>query len=489
VLDLLTRLVDKSLVVVAEQPDGTARYRQLETLRLYGRQKLAARGEEAVRDRHAAHLVAQAEAHAGRVQGARALAERDFRWFARESDNLRAALGWLRDRGDAEQGLRLGAFLDAVWLRLGHLSEGRARLVELLALPAARAPTGLRARALVALARLARQQGDYVEARARFAESAAVARVAGDGQQEVWALFYLAELDARVGDPDAARRGVAALLAAAAALGDSGWQGDADHLLGLVAMRRQEYAAARGHLEAALAAWRAEGTRGNTAIVLRELGRAALGQGDRAAARAYLAESLAEGLALARERARYAVVGVAAAALEDFAGLAAAEARPTRAARLAGAAAAVRRDVDAPPGPGEAELLERKLAPARRALGPERYAAAWAAGRALPLEAAVAYALEEATEAAAAGSPPAASPRGRAGHICSPDGLSTREAEVLGLLAAGRTNREMAAALGLSPKTVERHLANIYAKIGARNRAEAATYALRHGLAPTSAPA
>ena len=67
--------------------------------------------------------------------------------------------------------------------------------------------------------------------------------------------------------------------------------------------------------------------------------------------------------------------------------------------------------------------------------------------------------------------------------LARPAGLSPREMEVLGLLAAGRSNREIAAALFLSPRTVQRHVANVYLKIGAHNRAEATTYALGHRLA------
>jgi DNA-binding NarL/FixJ family response regulator len=63
-----------------------------------------------------------------------------------------------------------------------------------------------------------------------------------------------------------------------------------------------------------------------------------------------------------------------------------------------------------------------------------------------------------------------------------PDGLSAREVEVLRLLAAGTSNREIAAALVLSLNTVYRHVSNIFAKTGAANRTEAALYALRHGL-------
>jgi DNA-binding CsgD family transcriptional regulator len=65
----------------------------------------------------------------------------------------------------------------------------------------------------------------------------------------------------------------------------------------------------------------------------------------------------------------------------------------------------------------------------------------------------------------------------------APAGLSPREAEILRLVAAGRTNREIADALYLSVRTVERHVTNLYAKIGARGRADATAFALRHGLA------
>jgi DNA-binding NarL/FixJ family response regulator len=64
-----------------------------------------------------------------------------------------------------------------------------------------------------------------------------------------------------------------------------------------------------------------------------------------------------------------------------------------------------------------------------------------------------------------------------------PAGLTGREAEVLALVAAGRTNREIAETLVLSHKTVARHLSNIFAKIGVTSRTQAAAYAFRHGLA------
>jgi DNA-binding NarL/FixJ family response regulator len=63
-----------------------------------------------------------------------------------------------------------------------------------------------------------------------------------------------------------------------------------------------------------------------------------------------------------------------------------------------------------------------------------------------------------------------------------PNGLSAREAEVLALIARGRTNKEIAGELFISEKTVQNHLASIFSKIGAGNRTEAAAYALKRGL-------
>ena len=65
--------------------------------------------------------------------------------------------------------------------------------------------------------------------------------------------------------------------------------------------------------------------------------------------------------------------------------------------------------------------------------------------------------------------------------------LTAREVEVLALLASGMSNREIAEALVLSVRTVERHIANLYDKIGAHDktaRATATAYAFRHGLVP-----
>jgi pimeloyl-ACP methyl ester carboxylesterase/DNA-binding CsgD family transcriptional regulator len=70
------------------------------------------------------------------------------------------------------------------------------------------------------------------------------------------------------------------------------------------------------------------------------------------------------------------------------------------------------------------------------------------------------------------------------GEPGNPDHLTAREVEVLRLIATGQTNREISQELVLSPRTVARHITNIYGKIGAHNKVDATAYAIRHHLTP-----
>jgi predicted ATPase len=170
VLELLTRLVDKSLVVV-ETHDGAPRYRLLETIRQYAREKLVASGEaeaNRVRKRHLAYYLALAEAAEPHLRTAEQLA-----WLARleaEHDNLRAALEWAcavpAPHKAHEAGMRLAAALGRFWYLHSHWSEGRNWLRQALAEPlAAEAQPGLRrarARALASLAWLMDETGEDI---------------------------------------------------------------------------------------------------------------------------------------------------------------------------------------------------------------------------------------------------------------------------------------------------------------------------------------
>ncbi|HEV2238806.1 MAG TPA: AAA family ATPase, partial [Ktedonobacterales bacterium] len=179
VLDLLARLVDKSLVLADEQ-QAAARYHLLETVRQYAGEKLLEAGEaESLRDRHLTCFLALAEeahSHSGTVE--------QYAWarrLAAEYDNLRTALEWSRAQpSETELELRLAGAMMFAWLAFGHLSAGRAALEQALARSNPHARTQARARALAMAGQLAGMQMDVAAASALHSESVAIYRELGD---------------------------------------------------------------------------------------------------------------------------------------------------------------------------------------------------------------------------------------------------------------------------------------------------------------------
>jgi DNA-binding CsgD family transcriptional regulator len=162
-------------------------------------------------------------------------------------------------------------------------------------------------------------------------------------------------------------------------------------------------------------------------------------------------------------------------ALPGLAGLATLEGDPVRALRLAGAASALEENAGIWAFPPIRDRHERWLAAAREALDADTGTTAWAAGIALPLEDAVAYALEPATTVGG----PAARAQDEA-----EDRLSPREREVLQLIAQGRSNREIAQSLFVTEHTVKYHVTSLFTKLDATSRAEAVARASALGLLP-----
>ncbi|MHB8574688.1 MAG: LuxR C-terminal-related transcriptional regulator, partial [Dehalococcoidia bacterium] len=161
-----------------------------------------------------------------------------------------------------------------------------------------------------------------------------------------------------------------------------------------------------------------------------------------------------------------------------------------RAAVLCGVSEVLCEVAGTPLYPAIRPLYEATVRRMRTRLGEQEFAAAWAEGRERDLGDAIAEIQRQPLPEARTAALSPASPD-RAGHdgaqdaIDRPGGLSPREWEVLGLLAAGLSNRRIGDALALSARTVERHIANIYAKIGAHGRAEATTFALRNASSQT----
>jgi non-specific serine/threonine protein kinase len=354
VLDLLTRLVDQSLVVADAPEAGPTRYRLLETLRQYAQQKLVDAEEvAAVRGRHAAHSLALAEQAAPALYGPEQLA-----WLDRlegEHANLLLALAWLAERGahgepeaDAatEAALRLGAALTQFWVIRGHIPTAGEWLGRLLALPGAQR-TAARARVLVCAAEIAEWRRDDPETLRLATEGLALAQAVGDPEGTAWAHAWL----------------------------------------GVTAWRARDPAAARLHLTASRRAFAALGYPSLAALSVM-----ALAEGDAATARARLTQAVT----VLRDGGS---VWSIPPDLRGLAQVAEVQGQPERAARLWGAVAAQHQALRGRSLPTAQDLhadsLEQTAASLRARLGDAAFDAAWAAGQAMSLEEAVADALAE----------------------------------------------------------------------------------------------
>ncbi len=471
VLEGVTALVEQSLLRLMEGVGGGSRYAMLETVREFGLERLAGSGEEdEIRRRHAGFFVAFAEAVAPTVFDADQRA--GLTQLAAELPNLRAAATWALDQGHAEAALRLGTATLAFLSVRGHPGEALRWLNEALAMPSSAAP-GIRADALFAAANFAALQGDLTQGAAFGEQALAIARAHGDALRAAEDHQGLGASAEWAGDFD---RAAACFRDGLASLGglDAGPQVEWVRAaltcdLGDVHLWRGEPERAVALAEEALAWWREVGQSWGVAWGLQTLAGAASASGDQARAAGLYDEVLSLRLESDDQS------GIAGA-LDGIAGVAAGRGQPERAARLLGAADALRRAIGFQVGPHYVRG-QQVLADVRARLGEQAFAAASEAGRALSQDEAVAEARAVIAEALGP-----ADRRPSSKGSGSPAGLTPRERDVLRLLAGGRSDREIAEVLFVGRRTVETHVANIFAKLGVNARAEAAAVAVRRGL-------
>lgn len=424
VLDLSASLADKSLVV-ADEHGGAMRYRLLETVRQYARDRLLEHGDGARwRDRHLAHFVAFAEACEPELLGAGqrgALDRADA-----EHDNLRTALEWAA-AGDVPAGLRLAGALFQFWWVRGHHDEARAWYEALLTVADGGADPALCAKAQNCAGVLAMARGDYAGSRALFERSLATRRSLDDRPGVARVLTNLGVAALEQGDYAAAQALNEEALATRRALGDRWATASSLTNLGHVAREQGDLATARARYEECLALHRALGDPRGIATSLLCFGNVAFDQEDYATARARFAESVALFREIAdRQSMAAALINLATAAsrmgelaearalfeecvalvqqlgdrrclafaLEGLADVALARSAPARAARIWGAAQRLREDIGVPLPPTERPHLERQVVAARTALGDDRaFEAAWMEGRSLAPDEVAAHAV------------------------------------------------------------------------------------------------
>jgi predicted ATPase/DNA-binding SARP family transcriptional activator/DNA-binding CsgD family transcriptional regulator len=517
VLELLSRLVDKSLVVAGATGESEMRYAMLEPLRQYAQEKLKdGKDTDVVHHRHAAFFLTLAQQAAPELTG-----PEQTKWLERldsEHDNLRAAISWSLEEEKVGLALPLGCALRRFWLRRGHLSEGRSWLLRLeqqyrsLRAESCTARESMLVKVFEGTGWLAEGQGDYELAERMFQRSLRLYKRLGDEKGVAVARGNLGSVALFRGDRDGATKLLQASLAVLRLL-----KGDREirsldrelacvlNYYGALASSEGEQAWAVARYEEALQLARRVGDVQLIAVSLNNLGYTNLVYGDPEPATLLLEEALAkaqevrdmllianvlinlafaaliqvdhrrvrtlieEGFPLLKKAGDKQLV---AECLEITAAMAGAQEKSERAARLWGAAEDLRDKIKAPLPADEWAILKPYLDAARARLNDRAWEEPLVQGRAMGPEEAIEYALSEEAEHEPQMlvavpeqqlPPPADEPTER---------LTAREQEVAPLVARGLSNRQIASELVISEHTAATHVRRILKKLGLKSRSQ-----------------
>lgn len=459
-VEVLSHLVDHSFVTVVPTTEGPTRYRLLEVLRRYALARLDESGQrEAVQRRFAEHVVGLAERAGGSLtspEGPRWLAVLDA-----ELDNLRAVFAmdepWARELKH-----RLAVAIIPFWHFRGLFDEGRRHLRDVVGAGGAASPPLVSA--LNGLSWLSWAQGDLGSAARQARRAFRAGRRGGDPRGAAFALLRLAQARFDSGRPAAAGAATQRAARIAAELGDERLGAECIFQLGQVALVEGRLEEADRLLRESVRLLSLTGQADREAVALLVLGRLCLQQGRPEEAEAALLQSLT----LLRD---FALVRHSVPILESLAAVATVRGDHARAARLFGAASSLLQRMGARPprtAPMRTALVAR-LQPALDAPGGDR---AYAEGGRMDLRQAIAFALGD--------EPARQEPRRPARPQLAEPLLTARQLEVARFIGQGLSNKEIAARLTRSERTVEGHVEQICNKLGFNSRVQIAAWIVRH---------
>lgn len=503
-LDLLHELgmlVDHSLILRSEQPDGSTRFGMLETIREFGLDQLDARGETlTVIGWHEAYILTLVQPAGEALHSSQ---QERFDRLATDHDNVRAALNTALQRGDGETTLRIAVAIGDFWHARNHMVEG-LHWLERAVTATPQAPATLRATAYTWIGEFARQQGKFAEAEEALEQAIALYREEGDrvgitsatntlawtavyqGHYEQASALYEQAVEMARGIPDLQ-------LLAMALAGQAMGLGFTGEFAGSLALANESLALYREADDRAGIA-RALGYIGNALLYLGDLdgavhfanecivaarglndfwqevgqeilGAVAIERGEWETARTIVRETL---VFSAKEQYTLDIT----MALESLVEIAVGTGDALRGARLLGAAERLRERSGCPVPPPDREKRARTIETIRARLTLDAFTEARVAGRQMTLDDAIAYALEPGSPDIPASFVP----------LSPPSHLTKREIDVLRLIADGRSNKEIAALLFIGPGTVATHVVNILSKLGVESRTAAAAWAIHAGI-------
>jgi predicted ATPase/DNA-binding CsgD family transcriptional regulator len=469
VRDGVASLVEKS-IVRRELHGSTPRYRMLETIRDYGRERLREAGEESSIAERYRHWYADFTAHVFEHSWGPSQVD----WWERahlDLANLREVFrSYLAESGEADVGLETAANLAYYWLSRGSLSEGRRWLDALLAV--AQRPTKGRAMALAVDGWLTQLQGDLRKGLDLFVEGERVAADVGDKASLCLASLALGGGLLFEGDLDGAERMYKRCLELERDLPDRRWAATALGSLGGVSASRGDHPHAFDLFQRSIDLCREGGDRFIQSWMLQGQAMEAWAMDDLTGAGGIWAEVLRLSRAVDNK------VGVAQA-VEGIAWVESSVGRPERAARLLGGVQSLLQAIPATLQPHFVAHHDRCVADARSALGDREFDRLHRDGTRMTTEQLVSLVLEEKEPETE-----------RAPGRRSSTELTRREGEIAGLVAQGLSNREIASRLVISQRTAETHVEHILTKLGFTSRSQIAAWVAEdEARSGSSAPA
>ena len=466
ILDLLTRLVDKSLVVFDER-NGQARYRLPESVRQYGRERLQESGEaNDVQRRHRDWHLDLAERAESQSRGH----DQDA-WLDRletEHDNMRAALAWSKSAEEGvEAWLRLAGALSWFWYANGHWSEGRRWLEDALSHGEAPEPSILFEVVREAWT-LAYAQADFERMRELREKFMALSERLDNKESSIIARVCMGLQAVELGEPERAIMLLEESVTLARAFGDK-WVlalalGQLSYGLNILGNHED----ALRLIEESVHLLEDFGDKWRLSVALRNWGTVLLHQHDYDRAATCYADSI-------RLRDPAKNMWVVFQSLEGLACVASARRQYKRAAVLFGAAKPIQESLLSRRDRDHQIEVEQYAKATRTSLGEEAFVSASTEGRAMTLDQAVQFALAFSGAEKSTGQRLPAKRR-------DGDLLTVRESDVVRLVARGLTNRAIAATLVVSGRTVDAHVQNILNKLGFSSRAQIAAWAVERGL-------
>jgi predicted ATPase/DNA-binding CsgD family transcriptional regulator len=464
-LDYVTSLIDQNLLRMMSTAGDEPRYAMLETIREFAEAQLIdSREADAIRERHATWCQSFA-VNAMTWLEPTALQPGAMERIEREHANLRAAHRWLIETERADNAMTLAASLELFWYHGNHVPEGYRWMQEVLELGTGDLASEARCGLLIGAGHLAGSLRDPIGDR-YLEEAQRIAQTAGNAYHEAYATFLLGINAEDAGQYDLAEERLARARALWAPIRGRWYELLVDYHLAVVALGRGDRDRATRMFEAVILEVEAIDDYLLPEWCLTYLALIAFDQGDLRR----LTEIFCRRLESARKTNAFRhnvfdllmVLTAFAMLVHDY----------LATARFLGAIAAESHDIEywLPEG----EYLARFEAEARQQLGNDRYEQAWSAGRRMS----VAQLMQENERLRSATQPAEPGPSSEHGALH----LTIREREVLQLMVAGRTNREIAERLFIGHRTVSTHVTNIFTKLDVNTRAAAVAFAFQHGL-------